>query len=80
MFLNIMQEDKETESELNGSKHSPNLFCSYPLHACNSDLLSVVPRCLNFATSSKDLFTIFMLCFCPIFWLRDINSFLLIHV
>jgi hypothetical protein len=28
---------------------------------------------LNFATPSKDLFTIFMLCFCPIFWLCDIN-------
>jgi hypothetical protein len=26
---------------------------------------SVVPRYLNFATSSKDLFAIFMLCFCP---------------
>jgi hypothetical protein len=28
---------------------------------------------LNFATSSKDLFVIFMLCFCPIFWLHDIS-------
>jgi hypothetical protein len=24
---------------------------------------------LNFATSSMDLFALFMLCFCPIFWL-----------
>jgi hypothetical protein len=31
---------------------------------------------LNFATSSNDLFGIFMLCFCPIFWLRDINIYL----
>jgi hypothetical protein len=34
--------------------------------------VSVVPKYLNFATPSKDLFAIFMLCFCLAF-LRDIN-------
>jgi hypothetical protein len=38
--------------------------------------VSVVPRYLNVATSSKDLFDIFMLYFCPNFWLRDINMYL----
>jgi hypothetical protein len=33
-------------------------------------------RYQNFATSSKDLFAIFMLYFCPVFWLRDINTYL----
>jgi hypothetical protein len=31
---------------------------------------------LNFATSSKDLFALFMLCFCPVFRLRDSNIYL----
>jgi hypothetical protein len=35
---------------------------------------------LNSATSSKDLFAIFILCFCPIFWLRDINVYLVSSV
>jgi hypothetical protein len=42
----------------------------------------VVPRYLNFATSARDLSVIFMLCFCAVFWLRDVNiysSFLWIH-
>jgi hypothetical protein len=47
-----------------------NLF----MHAIRS--VSVVPRYLNSDTSSKDLFDVFMLCFCPIFWLRDINVYL----
>jgi hypothetical protein len=37
--------------------------------------VSVVPRYLNFATSSKDLFAIFMLYFCAVFWLRDVNIY-----
>jgi hypothetical protein len=35
--------------------------------------VSVVLRYLNFATSSKHQFAVFMLYFFPIFWLRDIN-------
>jgi hypothetical protein len=38
--------------------------------------VSTVLSYLNSATSSKDLFAIFMLCFCPIFWLRDTNIYL----
>jgi hypothetical protein len=38
--------------------------------------VSVVPRYLNFATYSKDLFAISMLRFCPTFWLRDINIYI----
>jgi hypothetical protein len=38
--------------------------------------VSVVPRYLNFATLSKDLFAIFMLCLCPAFWHLDINIYL----
>jgi hypothetical protein len=38
--------------------------------------VSVVPKYLNSATSSKALFAIFMLCFCTIFWPRDINIYL----
>jgi thiaminase len=38
--------------------------------------VSVVTKYLNFATRSKDLFAIFMPCFCPAF-LRVINTYLL---
>jgi hypothetical protein len=38
--------------------------------------VSVDPMYLNSATSSKDPFTIFMLRFCPVFWLRVINIYL----
>jgi hypothetical protein len=34
--------------------------------------VSVVPKHLNYATPSKDLFPIFMLCFCPAFLQHDI--------
>jgi hypothetical protein len=30
--------------------------------------VSVVPKYLNFARHSNDLFAIFMLCLCPAFW------------
>jgi hypothetical protein len=33
-----------------------------PSGSCATELVSVVPRYLNFATLSKDLFPIFMLC------------------
>jgi hypothetical protein len=38
--------------------------------------VNVVPSYLNIATISKDLFAIFMLRFCPTFWLRDTNTYL----
>jgi nitrate reductase gamma subunit len=38
--------------------------------------VSVVPKYLNFATSSKDLFAIFMLRFCFVFWLLHISIYL----
>jgi hypothetical protein len=33
---------------------------------------------LNLATSSKDLFAIFMLCLCPAFWQCDTNTYLVL--
>jgi hypothetical protein len=38
--------------------------------------VSVVPKYLNFAMLSKDLFPIFMLCLCPAFWHLDTNIYL----
>jgi hypothetical protein len=38
--------------------------------------VTVIPKYLNFATFSKGLLAIFMLWFCPAFWWRDINMYL----
>jgi hypothetical protein len=42
--------------------------------------VTVVPNYLNCATFSKDLLAIFMLCFWPTFWWRDMNTYLVFFV
>jgi hypothetical protein len=42
--------------------------------------VTVVPRYLNFAIFSKDLFTIFILWFCSAFWWWEISQFALQHL
>jgi hypothetical protein len=39
--------------------------------------VAVVPKCMNCATFSKDLLTIFMLWICPVFWWRDNNTYII---
>jgi hypothetical protein len=38
-------------------------------------IVTVIPEHLNFATFSNDLLAIFILCFCPAFWLEDTNMY-----
>jgi hypothetical protein len=71
-FLESRQEDCEP----NGSKHSPE-FSLFLISLCMQFWsVNVVPRYLNIATSSKNLFAIFFLCFYTLFWLCDINVYL----
>ena len=58
--------------EVNGSKHSSNLTCSYSLCECKFDLLLLFP---NICTSPllKGFIRIFMLRFFPAFLWQDIN-------
>jgi hypothetical protein len=44
MFFFLRGDMKVKDSELNGSKHSPNLICSYFLSECNFDLLLSFPN------------------------------------
>jgi hypothetical protein len=43
LYIPRQQEGKKV-SELNGSKHSPNLICSQSLRACIFDLLVWLPN------------------------------------
>jgi len=42
--------------------------------------VTVVPKYLNFATFLKNLLAISILCFCPAFWWRDINIYIVFSV
>jgi hypothetical protein len=54
---------KTDDSELNYSRNSPNLICSYSLHENNFLFVNVVPRYPNFPTFSKNLLAVSMLWF-----------------
>jgi hypothetical protein len=53
----------------------PRIYSALNLFLHQFWSVSVVPKYLNFATPSKDLFAIFMPCLCPAF-LRDTNIYL----
>jgi hypothetical protein len=59
MFIESRCKDKG--SEMDGYVHSWNLICSF-LRECN--FIIVVPKCLNFATFSKNLLALFMILSC----------------
>jgi hypothetical protein len=59
--------ERETVSELHGSKHSPNLICSQFIRECNFGLLSSFASIWTLL-HQRIYLAIFVLWFCPAIW------------
>jgi len=75
-FIFMGLDRRQTNSELNGSKPSPNLISLQFLYECNLILsLTVTPKYLNPAAFSKNLLALCVLWYFP-FWWRGIKIYL----